>query len=195
MYKVAIFASGSGSNALKIIEHFSHSSVATVSLIITNRVKAGVLQHAKDFGVESHYFPGSVWRETPDEVLNTLSEAKIDFIVLAGFLLKVPSVIVSYYANKMLNIHPALLPKYGGKGMYGHHVHQAVKENKEQESGMTIHYVNDVYDDGQIVFQAKTELQLIDTADTIQKKVLTLEHKWFSQIIEQELKKLTVSEA
>lgn len=190
MYKVAIFASGSGSNALKIIQHFSNSKLAEVTLVITNRRQAGVLNFAKENHVPTQYFPVITWKENPEEIAKRLSNAKIDFVVLAGFLLKVPSPIVEKYAGRMLNIHPALLPKYGGKGMYGHHVHQAVKDNNEIESGITIHYVNHLYDDGQVVFQTKTPLTPHDSAEMIQKKVLDLEHAWFPKIIEEELQKL-----
>ncbi len=190
MYKIAIFASGSGSNALKIIKHFADSEVAKIALIITNRKEAGVLGHAEANHIKSEYIPASVWKERPRGVTKLLSNADIDFIVLAGFLLKVPEILVNQYYQRMINIHPALLPKYGGKGMYGQNVHQAVKRNGEKESGITIHYVNNVYDDGMVVFQARTALSEIDTPGTIQKKVLQLEHKWFPVIIEQEIAKL-----
>lgn len=187
MYKIAIFASGSGSNALKIIEHFQHSQNVKVAAVLTNRKEAGVLTHANRFDVKNMYFPGSVWKTEPESILKWLCDEGIDFVVLAGFLLKVPDNIVAHFTNSMLNIHPALLPKYGGKGMYGMNVHEAVKADAEAVSGITIHYVNKKYDDGNIVFQAKTALNKEDTALDIQRKVLALEHNWFPKIIEQEL--------
>lgn len=193
MYKIAIFASGSGSNALKIIEHFQHSKNATIAAIVTNRKEAGVLAHAKRFNIKTFYFAGSVWKTDSESILKSLMDEGIDFVVLAGFLLKIPDNIVAHFTNRMLNIHPALLPKYGGKGMYGMNVHEAVKAAGETESGITIHYVNKKYDDGNIVFQAKTALANDDTALDIQRKVLALEHHWFPKVVEQELEKISHS--
>ncbi len=190
MYKIAILASGSGSNARKIIEHFANSSVGQVSLVITNRKSAGVLDHAADFSIPTKYFFKDVWSQNPEEILETLREYQIDFIVLAGFLLKLPELLVDHYPNRVVNIHPALLPKYGGKGMYGHHVHEAVKAAGESESGMTIHFVNHHYDEGGIIFQAKVSISPEDSAEAIQKKVLALEHTHYPAVIEETLAKL-----
>jgi phosphoribosylglycinamide formyltransferase-1 len=189
MYKIAIFASGSGSNALKIMEHFQHSQTAAIAAIYTNRKEAGVLAHASQFKIKAFYFPGSIWKTDPESILKSLLDEGIDFVILAGFLLKVPDNIVAHFTNSMLNIHPSLLPKYGGKGMYGMNVHEAVKAAGELESGITIHYVNEKYDDGNIVFQAKTALAKEDSANDIQRKVLALEHYWFPKVIAQELEK------
>ncbi len=190
MYKIAILASGSGSNARKIMEHFANSNVGQVSLVVTNRKNAGVLSHAADFSIPTKYFFKDVWANSPEEILSALHEYNIDFIVLAGFLLKVPDLLVDRYPNRVVNIHPALLPKYGGKGMYGHHVHEAVKAAGENESGMTIHFVNHHYDEGGIIFQAKTAIDADETADDIQKKVLALEHAHYPAVIEETLSKL-----
>lgn len=183
---IAIFASGSGSNARKILEYFEDRSDVDVSLIITNRKNAGVISHAREFGVptlkiDKEYFYNN------DCILKVLKAEKIDMIVLAGFLWLIPPYLVSNYPNKIINIHPALLPKYGGKGMYGHHVHKAVKANNESESGMTIHYVNERFDEGDHIFQAKCELLDSDSAEDIAAKVLKLEHKHFSEVIDREL--------
>jgi len=187
MKNIAIFASGSGSNARKILEYFEERDDVQISIIVTNRSKAGVLQHAREFDIptlriDKDYFLNS------DCILKVLETEKIDLIVLAGFLWLVPGYLVKSFPNKIINIHPALLPKYGGKGMYGHHVHKAVKANAETESGITIHYVNEKFDDGSHIFQAKCALETTDTPEQIAAKVLTLEHANYPQVIDQILK-------
>lgn len=184
MHKIAIFASGGGSNARQILRHFAGSNEIHVSLIVTNRKESGVRQHAKQAGVEDLWFGKTTWNERPEEVLRQLKSRGIDFVVLAGFLLKVPDLILGAFGDNILNIHPALLPKYGGKGMYGINVHRAVKDAGETESGITIHRVNSEYDDGGIVFQTKTSIAPSDSAEEIASKVLSLEHKWYPIIIE-----------
>jgi len=184
---IAIFASGSGSNARKILEYFEERNDIEVSIIVTNRKNAGVLNHAREFDVPSLRIDKSYFYNN-DCILKVLKSEKIDLIVLAGFLWLVPLYLISEYQNKIVNIHPALLPKYGGKGMYGHHVHEAVKLNNESESGMTIHYVNEHFDEGDHIFQAKCVILPKDSADDIAAKVLQLEHKHYAEVIDRLLK-------
>jgi len=180
--KIAIFASGGGSNAESIISFFKNNNSIEVALILSNKSNAFVLDRAKNHNIPGAYFSNSDFKTSID-VHQKLIDFEIDYIVLAGFLLLIPSVLTQNFPNKILNIHPALLPKYGGKGMYGHHVHQAVFDNFENESGMTIHLVNEKYDDGEILFQAKTELAVTDTPDIIALKVLKLEHEHYPKVI------------
>lgn len=186
MKKIAIFASGAGSNAQKIIEfslqnnskpvHFS------VALIVCNKQQAGVLEIAKQFNIETlildkeTFFSGNIYKEW-------LQKKGIDFIVLAGFLWKIPNNIIQHYSNKIINIHPALLPKFGGKGMYGSKVHQAVIAANEKESGITIHLVDEEYDHGKTIFQATCTVDEDDTADSLANKIHALEHKHFPNVI------------
>lgn len=188
MSNIAILASGTGSNALKIIEHFNKSKVADVKLVVSNKSTAGVLNHASQHAIESLVFENSVWKENPLAIVNALRERRIDFVVLAGFLRKVPDELIEAYPRAMVNIHPALLPKYGGKGMYGMHVHNAVKENRDDRTGITIHWVTSDYDEGKIIFQESVEVDSTDDALTIQKKVQKLEHEHFAPVIESLLK-------
>ena len=183
MKKIAIFASGTGSNARNIIRYFQDNEEISVALVMSNRSKAHVLKVQDEFGVPTMVCKRTKFYETTD-LLNDLAAHDIDFIVLAGFLWLIPSYLVTAFPNKIINIHPALLPKYGGKGMYGKHVHEAVYAAKETETGITIHYVNEKYDEGQIVFQAKTTLTTDDTPDTIAKKVHQLEYLHFPKVIE-----------
>jgi phosphoribosylglycinamide formyltransferase-1 len=185
--KIAIFASGSGSNAENIIQHFHHNEMVDISLILSNKVDAFVHERAKKFNISSFSFTKTEWLET-DKVLHLLEENNINFIVLAGFLLKIPSNLLKKYPDKIINIHPALLPKYGGKGMYGHHVHEAVVANHEKESGITIHYINEHYDEGNIIFQASCPVSVNDTPDDVAAKIHELEGKYFPSIIETVLK-------
>lgn len=187
MTKIAIFASGSGSNAENIIKHFDNDKDIEVSLIVSNKKDAFVHERAKNLHIESVTFSKSDF-ETTNNVLDYLKEKNIDFIVLAGFLLKVPQNLINTYPHKIINIHPALLPKFGGKGMYGDNVHKAVKESGDTESGITIHYINENYDEGNIIFQAKCTVEETDTYEDIAKKVHTLEYMHFPSVIEKLLK-------
>jgi len=180
---IAIFASGSGSNARKILEYFEHREDVDISLIVTNKRKAGVLNHAKEFDIPTARIDRSFFYDS-QAILDILNSEKIDFIVLAGFLWLIPSYLIAAYPNNIVNIHPALLPKYGGKGMYGHHVHEAVKVNGELESGMTIHFVNENFDEGDHIFQAKCALEEEDSAEDIARKVLALEHENYAKVID-----------
>ena len=180
---LAILASGSGSNAQKICQHLKDHPSLRVTVIISNKEEAGVKKHAKSFGVPFLHFSNDDFK-SGNEVLNTLQEMNIQGIILAGFLRKIPSALIRSYPDKILNIHPALLPKYGGKGMYGIHVHRAVKEAGEAFSGPTIHVVNEKYDDGKVVFQAKVALERTDEPEDIGKKVLALEHTYYPRVVE-----------
>lgn len=186
MKRIVIFASGSGSNAENIISFFSEKSQAEVVAVLTNKSAAVVLERCDRLGVPGFYFNKPAFRES-DAVLRLLKGLDADLIVLAGFLWKVPTHLIEAFPNKIINIHPALLPKYGGKGMYGDRVHQAVKDNKETETGITIHYVNENYDEGAIIFQAKTKVEASDTPESIAQKVHRLEYEHFPQVIEKVL--------
>ena len=182
MKRIAIFASGSGSNAENIIKYFQDSTNIRVQLVISNKEDSKVLNRAISHGVDSQVF--SKLELEKGDVLTELKYKKIDFIVLAGFLLKIPKQIINKYKNKIVNIHPSLLPLYGGIGMYGINVHRKVSDSKDEESGITIHYVNNHYDKGQIIFQAKCPLYPNIKPKEIQKKVHKLEIKFFPRIIQ-----------
>ena len=182
MKKIAISASGSGSNAENIIQYFAQKPQFCVKSVFCNVPDAYVLERAKKYRIPSFVFNREEFRN-PDKVFRQLQEQEIDFIVLAGFLWLMPSFITAAWPNKIVNIHPALLPAYGGKGMYGHHVHEAVIAAGEKESGITIHYVNDHYDQGAIIFQAKCPVLPTDTPDDLAARVHELEYRYFPQII------------
>lgn len=182
MKRIVIFASGSGSNAENIIRFFQTKKSIDVTHVLTNNQHAKVLDRCKKLNISTLVFDRSEFSKS-DEVLNFLKN-EADYIVLAGFLWRVPSKIVEAFPNKIINIHPALLPKYGGKGMYGMNVHKAVKENLELETGITIHFVNENYDEGAIIFQAKTPVTFDDTPEDIANKVHELEYKFFPEVIE-----------
>lgn len=183
MKKIAIFASGSGSNAENIAKYFINHHHIKVSIIISNNQDAYVHERAKTLGIKSVTFSKQDFSE-PDNIIPLLEEYAIDYIVLAGFLLKIPQKLIELYPDKIINIHPALLPKYGGKGMYGDRVHRAVVEAQEKESGITIHYVNENYDEGNIIFQAKCNVLPEDTPQDVALKVHDLEYQHFPKIIE-----------
>ncbi|MER3319596.1 MAG: phosphoribosylglycinamide formyltransferase [Allomuricauda sp.] len=183
MKRIVIFASGSGSNAENIISFFRENPEVTVAAVLTNKNSAKVLERCDRLGVPAFYFNKPAFKNS-DAVVNFLQGLNADLIVLAGFLWKIPSNLIDAFPNKIINIHPALLPKYGGKGMYGDNVHQAVKDNKETETGITIHYVNENYDEGAIIFQSKTKVEPSDDARTIAKKVHQLEYEHFPKVIE-----------
>lgn len=184
MKRVAVFASGSGTNFQQICEYFNQkNNDIKIELLIVNKKNAYVLERAKQLNVKSVYFNREDFYSS-DKVVECLKENQIDFIVLAGFLWLIPDNILKEYPNKIINIHPALLPKYGGKGMHGHHVHEAVIAAKEQESGITIHYVNEKYDEGNIIFQAKCSITPEDTADSLAEKIHLLEKEHFPKVID-----------
>lgn len=190
--RIAIFASGSGSNAQKILEYFKDHNSAEVSIILSNNPDAYVLQRADNFEIPTHVFDRDEFYHS-DTVLNLLTDLQIDLIVLAGFLWLIPKNLIHAFPNRIINIHPALLPSYGGKGMYGNHVHQAVLEAKEPESGITIHYVNERFDEGKIIYQARYRIEPDDTIELIQFKGQQLEHLHYPKVIENIIKELNTS--
>ena len=181
--RIVIFASGSGTNTQNVIQYFQQSNVAEVVHVLSNKKDAKVLARAQALNVKTSSFSkADLFSE--DGVLETLKKAQPDIIVLAGFLLKFPQIILREFPDKVINIHPALLPKYGGKGMYGHHVHESIVANKETETGITIHYVNANYDEGAIIFQKKTKVVPTDSAEDVAKKVHILEYEWLPKVVE-----------
>ena len=182
--RIAILASGSGSNAEQIIRHFSRSDLAEVVWVGCNRPepKAGVYARTRALGIETTSFNAQQLKG--GSVLEMLSESNVDWVVLAGFLLKIPTEIVAHFQSRMTNIHPALLPDFGGKGMYGEHVHHAVKSSECLETGMTIHWVTPEYDKGSVIFQAACSIEQSDDVDDIAAKVTQLEHEYYARIIE-----------
>lgn len=181
--RLAIFASGSGSNAEKIAEHFANHSEIEVSLILSNNPQAGVIARARRLHIPVILFDRKTFYET-HKVVEILQNEHIDLVVLAGFMMLIPETMVHAFPNKIVNIHPALLPKYGGKGMYGHFVHEAVVSAQEPESGISIHYVNERYDEGDIIFQATCPVTPTDTPEDVAAKVQILEHKHYPEVVE-----------
>lgn len=186
--KIAIFASGSGTNAENIIRYFQSKKTAEVVLVLCNKADAGVLKRAADLGVDSYVFNREEFYRS-GQVLEMLTKSGADLVVLAGFLWLIPEELIAQYPNKIINIHPALLPKYGGKGMYGMNVHKAVHEAEEEETGITIHLVNEEYDKGEILFQARTKLQG-ESPEEIAAKIHELEYAHFPQVIEEYLNRI-----
>ncbi len=186
MKRIAIFASGSGSNAENIITYFQNNKKAEVFRVFTNNPNAQVLERSKKLGVETLVFDKEQLSDSKWAIENL---ANLDLIVLAGFLWKFPDHILENYKNKVVNVHPALLPKYGGKGMYGMHVHEAVIKNNESESGITIHYVNEHYDEGAVIFQTKCSVSPTDTPNDVAAKIHELEMQHFPEVVQQILSK------
>ena len=186
--KIAILISGTGTNAVNLIKYFDKSTVAKIQLIISTKKASPALKSAEIFGVDTVFFNNESFKKS-GVVLNYLRSVAIDFVVLAGFLMKVPSDIIRAYPNKIVNLHPSLLPKYGGKGMYGKRVHRAVIEAQESESGISIHFVNKEYDEGTIIFQAKVIVEKEDSVEVLAKKIQQLEHRFFPRVIEQTISK------
>jgi phosphoribosylglycinamide formyltransferase-1 len=182
MKRIAILASGSGSNAENIIKYFSANNEVEVPFVISNRKEVYVHERCKYLGVPSYVIPKADFEN--GVATKFLLDNKIDLVVLAGFLLRIPDDMLAAYPNKVINIHPSLLPKYGGKGMYGDNVHKAVVENKETESGITIHFLNDRFDEGEHVAQYKCEVLPTDTPEDVATKVHALEYEWYPKVIE-----------
>jgi formyltetrahydrofolate-dependent phosphoribosylglycinamide formyltransferase len=182
--RIAIFASGAGSNAQKIIEHLQGNAFINVGLIVCNKPEAGVLTIAANHHIPTLLIDKDIFFKRDAYITTLKQDYNIEFIVLAGFLWKIPMTLIKAYPNKIINIHPALLPKHGGKGMYGHFVHQAVLANGDTESGITIHYVNEHFDEGKTIFQAKCQITAMDTPDSLAAKVHQLEHQYYPQIVE-----------
>jgi len=181
---IAIFASGSGSNAEAIVQYFKKSETTNVAAIYTNRKKAGVIERAKNLNIPSVIFSKKDFLET-DQIINDIRNRKVDLIVLAGFLLLVPEHFIDAFPKRIINIHPSLLPKYGGKGMYGMNVHKAVSESGEKETGITVHFVNKEYDKGRIISQVKVIITPNTPANQIAAQVLKVEHRYYPLIIDQ----------
>ncbi len=186
MKRIVIFASGSGTNAENIMKYFQNNDVATVVRVLSNKKDAKVLKRANSLNVNNLHFNRDDFFDT-DRILNLLKE-EADLIILAGFLWKVPEKIINAFSNNIINIHPALLPNYGGKGMYGMYIHRAVVNNKEKETGITIHFVNENYDEGAIIFQKKVNLTTEDTPETVAEKIHVLEQENFPRMIEEVIK-------
>ncbi len=187
MKRIAVFASGNGTNCENIIRYFSTSVCARVAVVITNNCKAKVIERAEKLDIPVVVMPRADINNE-NKITKVMHEYEIDFIVLAGFMLFVPDFLIEAYKNRIVNIHPSLLPKYGGKGMYGILVHEAVKNNNERESGITIHLVNNEYDKGEIVAQFSTAIDSNDTVDEIASKVHSLEYEYYPKVIENLLK-------
>jgi len=189
MKRIAIFASGSGSNAENIADYFKSNPEVEISIILSNKKDAFVLERAKKLNIPGQTFTRNDFYET-DSIIKLLKEKQIDLVVLAGFLWLIPESLIKAYPNAIINIHPALLPNYGGKGMYGMNVHKAVIANKEKESGITIHVVNEKYDDGETILQAKCQVAENDTAEDLANKIHELEYEYFPRTVEEYLNKI-----
>jgi phosphoribosylglycinamide formyltransferase-1 len=189
LINISIFASGTGSNAQKIIDHFRNSSLAKIALIVSNEKKAGVLQVAEKNNIPSLIIERDKFY-TDRSYLDKLAEKKIDFIVLAGFLWRIPPALLDAFPKRIVNIHPALLPKFGGQGMYGNYVHESVLASAEKESGITIHYVDDHYDHGDVILQVRCPVMEDDTAESLANRIHALEHANYPVVIEELVKKL-----
>ncbi|MFN3488163.1 MAG: phosphoribosylglycinamide formyltransferase [Emticicia sp.] len=183
MKRIAIFASGSGSNAERLTTYFAANELVSIELFLSNNPTAGVIERGRRLGIPIVLFDKKTFTKT-SKIVDLLQKQQIDLVILAGFLWLIPENLVKAFPNKIINIHPALLPKYGGKGMWGHFVHEAVVEAGEKESGITIHYVNEHYDEGKVIFQEKCELVPTDRPDDVAQKVQALEHIHFPVVIE-----------
>lgn len=191
MFSLAILASGSGTNAENIVRTFQDGSLLRVKLIITDHEDAGVIERMKPFGIKTIYIPGKVWRQEPQNIADILRAHGIDLVVLAGFMRLVAQPIVEAFPHRIINIHPALLPAYGGKGMWGHHVHEAVIAAGEKRSGVTVHYVDTQYDHGQIIMQDYVDIFPEDTAETLEAKIHQVEYSLYPRAIVEVLRRLT----
>lgn len=183
MKRIAILASGAGSNAANIIRFYQGSTQVNVVLIASNRADAGVLQIARDYAIPTFMLTAANFKNS-DAFVRELEAMQVDLVVLAGFLWKVPGFMVARFPRRIINIHPSLLPKYGGQGMYGHHVHEAVKASGDSKSGITIHYVNEEYDSGAVIAQHEVDVSSHDSAQDIESKVRALEVQWFPAVID-----------
>ena len=184
MINVAIFASGEGTNAENLFNYFANDSRIKIKLVVTNKDDAGIILRAAKYKKNVQILSKSALQNYSNQFIEFLKVEHIDLIVLAGFLLKIPIEFINAFPNKIINLHPSLLPKYGGKGMFGKHVHQAVIDNKEKQSGITIHFVNEEFDKGEIILQAVCEINLYETVETLTKKIQELEFEHFPKAIE-----------
>ena len=187
--RIAIFASGSGSNAQKLMELYKRNPEVEIALVLTNNPDAYVLQRADNFEIPSHIFDKKEFYQT-DSIIDMLKNLDIDLIVLAGFLWLIPKNLIAEYPGRIINIHPAILPKYGGKGMYGDHVHHAVLAAGDAEGGITIHYVNEHYDEGEYIYQARYKIEKGDNLEMIKFKGQQLEHQHYPRIIDTIIRKI-----
>ena len=194
MINVALFASGSGTNAENLINYFSTSKEVKIKLVVTNNAEAGVVKRAEFHKKNIQIISKQALANYTDQIIDFLQTEKVDLLVLAGFLLKIPEKLILAFPNRIINIHPALLPKHGGKGMYGHHVHQAVIDAQETESGITAHYVNEEYDKGAIILQAVCLVDKNETIDTLASKIHELEYFYFPKAIEKVIEELKVND-
>lgn len=188
MTNIALFASGSGTNAQRIIEYFQNSSDIRVKVLYSNNKESYALERAKNLGVAGKVFDRKTFYET-DQIIQDLQKEQISWIILAGFLWLIPPNLIRAFPDRIINIHPALLPLYGGKGMYGNFVHKAVAAAKDTQTGISIHFVNEKYDEGKILFQATCAVDPADTPEMIARKVQMLEHRHFPEVIEETIKK------
>ena len=188
--RISVFASGSGSNAEKFFEFFQNDPEIEITSVFTNNKSAGVIERANRFNIPHHVYNRTYW-ESGELIMQVLKDEYVDFIVLAGFMLLIPDSIIKAYPNSIFNIHPALLPKVGGQGMYGMHVHKAVKAAEETKSGITIHFVNENYDEGQIIAQVSCAIERSDSAEETAKKVLRLEHENYPKVVAEVIRKST----
>ena len=189
MIKLAIFASGGGSNAENIIRYFNKHDTIRVAVVLTNNKNAGVIERCRNTGTSFEVFQKDDLND--DTIVKILAKYEVDYLILAGFLLKIPGSIIERYENKILNIHPSLLPNYGGKGMYGHHVHDAVIAAGDTFSGITIHLVNTNYDEGQVVFQEKVPVLENDSSESLAARIHKTEHMHFPRVIEEFISPVT----
>jgi phosphoribosylglycinamide formyltransferase-1 len=192
MINVALFASGSGTNAENLINYFSTSKEVKIKLVVTNNAEAGVVKRAEAHKKNIQIISKQALTNYTDQIIDFLQTEKVDLIVLAGFLLKIPEKLIQAFPNRIINLHPALLPKHGGKGMYGHYVHKAVINAKEKESGITTHYVNEEYDKGAIILQAMCKVDENETPETLAEKIHELEYFYYPKAVEKVIEELRV---
>ena len=190
MINIAVFASGEGSNAENLFHYFSTSGKVKIKLVITNKEESGVVKKAEKHRKNIQIISKQTLEKYAEQFIEFLKSEKVDLIVLAGFLLKIPTALVAAFPNKIINLHPSLLPKFGGKGMYGMNVHQAVITSGEKESGITVHYVNEKYDEGEIILQKKCVVEIFDTPETLAEKIKKLEHEYFPIAVQTIVEKL-----
>ncbi len=190
MINVALFASGEGTNAENLIHYFSASKEVKIKLVVTNNADAGIVKRAELHKKNIQIISKQALTNYTEQIIDFLQTEKVDLIVLAGFLLKIPEKLIQAFPNRIINIHPALLPKYGGKGMYGRHVHEAVIKAKEKESGITVHYVNEEYDKGATILQELCKVDEHETIETLEEKIRTLEHFYFPKAVEKVIEEL-----
>ena len=190
MINIAVFASGEGSNAENLFHYFSTSGKVKIKLVVTNKEESGVVKKAEKHRKNIQIISKQTLEKYGEQFIEFLKSEKVDLIVLAGFLLKIPTALVAAFPNKIVNLHPSLLPKFGGKGMYGMNVHQAVITSGEKESGITVHYVNEKYDEGEIILQKKCVVEIFDTPETLAEKIKKLEHEYFPIAVQTIVEKL-----